>query len=79
MLEHPEIGWIERTGYPSWMQPGKEETDEQMDQDPDGLHHWLKPSAYPLGTENIYRLPTEICTRRMPPRLMLAKKILSTQ
>ena len=19
-LEHPEIGWIERTGYPSWMQ-----------------------------------------------------------
>jgi hypothetical protein len=20
MLEHPEIQWIERTGYPSWMQ-----------------------------------------------------------
>ena len=20
MLEHPEIGWAERTGYPSWMQ-----------------------------------------------------------
>ena len=20
MLEHPEIGWMERTGYPSWMQ-----------------------------------------------------------
>lgn len=20
MLEHPEIGWIEQTGYPSWMQ-----------------------------------------------------------
>ena len=20
MLEHPEIGWIERTGYPSWLQ-----------------------------------------------------------
>ena len=20
MLEHPEISWIERTGYPSWMQ-----------------------------------------------------------
>lgn len=19
-LEHPEIGWIERTGYPSWAQ-----------------------------------------------------------
>lgn len=19
-LEHPEIAWIERTGYPSWMQ-----------------------------------------------------------
>lgn len=20
MLEHPEIGWAERTGYPSWLQ-----------------------------------------------------------
>ena len=20
MLEHPEIGWMERTGYPSWLQ-----------------------------------------------------------
>ena len=28
-LEHPEIGWIERTGYPSWMQEGdREEFDE---------------------------------------------------
>ena len=27
MLEHPKIGWIERTGYPSWMQ-GREEYDE---------------------------------------------------
>lgn len=25
MLEHPEIGWIERTGYPSWMQPCEDE------------------------------------------------------
>lgn len=24
-LEHPEIGWIERTGYPSWMQDGEPE------------------------------------------------------
>ena len=30
MLEHPEIGWIERTGYPSWMQ---EEIDEEGDED----------------------------------------------
>lgn len=29
ILEHPEIGWIERTGYPSWMQ----ETDEDGDED----------------------------------------------
>ena len=28
MLEHPEIGWIERTGYPSWMQ-----ADEDLDED----------------------------------------------
>jgi hypothetical protein len=27
MLEHPEIGWIERTGYPSWLQD-KGDTDE---------------------------------------------------
>ena len=26
MLEHPEIGWIERTGYPSWMQEDNEPT-----------------------------------------------------
>ena len=25
MLEDPEIGWIERTGYPSWMQEGDTE------------------------------------------------------
>ena len=38
MLEHPEIGWIERTGYPSWMQeerPGRawvewEELEEEL-------------------------------------------------
>ena len=30
MLEHPEIGWALRTGYPSWMQGDdhKEEYDE---------------------------------------------------
>lgn len=30
MLEHPEIGWIERTGYPSWMQES-EAFDEEDD------------------------------------------------
>ena len=25
MLEHPEIGWMERTGYPSWLQEKKKE------------------------------------------------------
>lgn len=37
MLEHPEIGWIERTGYPSWAQP-KESDDEgeQKEEDDDG-------------------------------------------
>lgn len=23
-LQHPEITWIERTGYPSWMNPEEE-------------------------------------------------------
>jgi hypothetical protein len=34
MLEHPEIAWIERTGYPSWMQP-KRDLDEDDDCDDD--------------------------------------------
>ena len=29
-LEHPEIGWAERTGYPSWMQE-KDECDFDED------------------------------------------------
>lgn len=30
--EHPEIDWVLRTGYPSWMQEaGKEEWDEEAD------------------------------------------------
>ena len=29
MLEHPEIGWIERTGYPSWMQDRERDRDEE--------------------------------------------------
>ena len=38
MLEHPEIGWIERTGYPSWMQEDRrnlacEEEEEETCQD----------------------------------------------
>lgn len=30
-LQHPEIDWIERTGYPSWMQ--EEEEREEFDED----------------------------------------------
>lgn len=30
MLQHPEIDWIERTGYPSWMQ---EREDPEVDED----------------------------------------------
>ena len=34
MLEHPEIAWIERTGYPSWMQPKKDlDVDEEEEDD----------------------------------------------
>lgn len=28
MLEHPEIGWIERTGYPSWLQETSEDPED---------------------------------------------------
>ena len=30
-LEHPEIGWIERTGYPSWLQ--EDGSPEEFDED----------------------------------------------
>lgn len=30
VLEHPEITWVERTGYPSWAQP---KDDEEEDDD----------------------------------------------
>lgn len=34
MLEHPEIGWIERTGYPSWLQE-RDDADEDGREDED--------------------------------------------
>ena len=33
ILEHPEIGCIERTGYPSWMQENYWDDDEDEEQD----------------------------------------------
>ena len=35
VIEHPEITWIERTGYPSWMQerPGDEDECDEEDLD----------------------------------------------
>ena len=39
MLEHPEIGWYQRTGYPSWMQPNRDldaDDDDYDDEDLDG-------------------------------------------
>ena len=31
ILEHPEIEWIERTGYPSWMQEREEDEEDLED------------------------------------------------
>ena len=33
-LEHPQIGWALRTGYPSWMQ----EKEEEKKDDEDGIY-----------------------------------------
>ena len=41
--------------------------------------HCVNPSEYPLGTENIYSEPTDICTSRIPPRLIFWKNTLITQ
>ena len=32
-LQHPEIDWIERTGYPSWMQDNDEDDGPDYDED----------------------------------------------
>ena len=34
LIEDPEIGWIQRTGYPSWMQ----EDDQEEEYDEDALY-----------------------------------------
>ena len=33
--DHPEIGWIERTGYPSWMQETEDLEDEDDFEEPE--------------------------------------------
>lgn len=30
--DHPEISWIERTGYPSWMQETEDLDDEKFEE-----------------------------------------------
>ena len=35
MLEHPEIGHIERTGYPSWMKPNVDLDVDEEEEDYD--------------------------------------------
>lgn len=52
-LEHPEIGWIERTGYPSWMQEETEVLNDEDDEEDffeedsydDGYEDWLYDEA----------------------------------
>lgn len=34
-MEHPEIGWMERTGYPSWMQEPEEDDEDLLDEEDD--------------------------------------------
>lgn len=42
MLEHPEITWIERTGYPSWMQETRQESgDDEWEEEAVWLHRCL--------------------------------------
>lgn len=42
MLQHPEIDWIERTGYPSWMQ----EDDHEEEYDEDALYEERREANY---------------------------------
>lgn len=38
MLEHPEIGWMERTGYPSWAQETEVLNDEDGEEYEDEIY-----------------------------------------
>ena len=40
MLEHPEIAWIERTGYPSWMQEEDEVLNDEDDEEDYDSEFW---------------------------------------
>ena len=33
--DHPEIAWVERTGYPSWMQEGDLDDEEDDFEEPE--------------------------------------------
>ena len=40
MIQHPEIDWIERTGYPSWMQEGETEVLNDEDEEDFESEFW---------------------------------------
>ena len=42
MLEHPEIGWIERTGYPSWRQEDDDGDDDNCRDDDEDLEDYYE-------------------------------------
>lgn len=42
LLEHPEIGYCLRTGYPSWMQ----EDDQEEEYDEDALYEERREADY---------------------------------
>ena len=46
MLEHPEIGWIERTGYPSWLQEHGEKERPEGERRSDN-----EPTPVPMGIQ----------------------------
>ncbi len=45
-LEHPEITNIERTGYPSWMQGGEDEDEEECEEDDDSFGSYDEDDRY---------------------------------
>ena len=40
MLEHPEIEWALRTGYPSWMQPSEDPDVDEEEDDYEDEEYW---------------------------------------
>ena len=73
MLEHPEIGWIERTGYPSWLQEPENGVSPEMKGGQ--TEEWNK-TQWEVHYEKRQTLINGYARRCYQPRLTVVDKII---